>query len=138
MSQTVITRVSVVAAAVLGVCAIGSVILACSTSSAADAAVTQQSESLTAAAAVQDSSKFLPNTIHAYTATCDSTWLDAYWKEVNVDQTQLKALDKLKALGTPDAEIALVNEAHAKSYDLINRETRAMRLVLDAEKAPPT
>jgi methyl-accepting chemotaxis protein len=136
MRQTVVTRVSVLAAAVLGACTIGSVVVAFSTTRSADAAVRQQSQSLAAAAQVQESSKFLTNTVRAFTATGDKSWLDQYWTEVDVTQSQVKALQRLKQLGTPAAEIALVNQAHDNSYELVKRETRAMRLVLDAERVP--
>lgn len=133
MRQSLVTKIAAIAASVLAAVTVGCVLWTFSASGAADAAVGRQSESLDAARTVTDSSAFLTSTVRAFTVTGDQASLDAYWKEVTVTQSQAKALATLKSLGTPADEIALVNKSHDLSYTLVNQETRAMRLVLDAE-----
>ncbi|QBI21972.1 methyl-accepting chemotaxis protein [Egibacter rhizosphaerae] len=82
---------------------------------------------------VADSSAFLTDQVRSYVMTGDPDFLDDYWEEVEVTQSQNAALEELEALGVPDEDLALVDEANANSVELVDTEARAMRLMLEAE-----
>ncbi len=92
--------------------------------------------SLQAVDDVAASSSLLTNTVRAFTATTDSEWLNRYWNEINVTKSQAKALQALRDVNTPQAELDLVAEGSKLSGILVQAETRAQRLVLDAKGVP--
>lgn len=133
MRQSHISAVSA-ALAVLVVCLSGyAVAEGASANQQVNSAVGTRRASLAAADQVTASSALLTNTVRAFTATGDREWLDKYWTEINVTKSQAKALQTLKDNNTPDAELGLVAKASANSAALVQMETRAMRLMLDAE-----
>lgn len=137
MRQTLVTKIAALVAVGLAGLTVAAVSWTFSASSAADAAVLRQANSVDAAETVQASSAFLTNMVRAFAATGDTAWLDAYWNEINVDKRQAHALATLKELGTPESELALVAKSSELSANLVTQETRAMRLVLDASGAKP-
>ncbi|PID53785.1 MAG: hypothetical protein CSA58_06610 [Micrococcales bacterium] len=94
-----------------------------------------ETQSIAAARAISDSSAFLTDNIREYVVTTDSRHLAEYWNEILVDKNQDKAIETLADLGTPQSELALLEEASVKSTALVATETRAMRLVLEATGA---
>ncbi len=136
MRQTTLTRIGAATAATLSVAGFGLVILTTQAAAAVTDATYKKEASLSAAAAIASSSALLTNTVRAYTATGDQKWLDMYWGEINTTQSQAKAIKSLTDLGTPQDELDLLKRASSLSGNLVTTETRAMRLVLDAKKAP--
>ncbi|GAB95779.1 methyl-accepting chemotaxis protein [Kineosphaera limosa] len=94
-------------------------------------------QSIEAAETVRDSSRLLTNTVRAYTATGDQAWLDQYWTEINETKSQAKAIATLESLETPQSELDLVAQASQNSATLVQTETRAMRLMLEAANVAP-
>lgn len=72
-----------------------------------------------------DGSKFLTNAVRAFAATGDAKYQQAYDQEVNLSRSRDKALEALVALGTPQSELALVEQAKSMSDILIDLEKRA-------------
>lgn len=136
MHQTTMTRIASAVAAVLALITIVSAVTAFTSSRSVGEATRVQMQSLAAARTVGDSSALLTNTARAFTATGDKVWSDTYWNEIDTTKSQVKALEQLEQLGTPQEELDLVAQASASSGDLVKAETRAMRLVWDAERLP--
>lgn len=137
MRQSFVTKVAGGIAVVMGVVTVVLVVIAFNTSRTADRETQVQSDSLAAARAIQNSSALLTNTVRAFTATGDVAWSDKYWTEIDTTKSQAKALQTLKDLGTPQDELDLVAQASANSANLVKLETRAMRLVFDAQGVTP-
>ncbi|WIM99747.1 methyl-accepting chemotaxis protein [Actinoplanes oblitus] len=83
-----------------------------------------------------DASDLLTAEARMFAITGASSHLDAYWKEINQTKTRDRVIEQLKALGAPGELFDLLAEAKAKSDALVNTETRAMRLVLEAKNTP--
>ncbi|MDO5628159.1 MAG: methyl-accepting chemotaxis protein [Mobilicoccus sp.] len=136
MKQSTITKIAAGTAIGLTVLTGAAVVGNIQATNQMEHAASVREQSITAADAVQDSSRFLTNTVRAYTATGDSDWLDQYWTEINETRTQARAIETLESLGTPQSELDLVAQASANSGTLVNTETRAMRLMLEADDVP--
>jgi methyl-accepting chemotaxis protein len=85
-----------------------------------------------------NASDLLTNEARMYAATGAAGHLEAYWKEINETKTRDRVIEQLKSLGAPRALFDLLAEAKAKSDALVNTETRAMRLVMEANETPET
>lgn len=85
---------------------------------------------------VADSSAFLTQNVRSFAMTGDERYLDAYWTEIEVTQRQAAAIDALRGLGIGEDDLALVAEANENSAALVETETLAMRLLLDASNVP--
>jgi methyl-accepting chemotaxis protein len=96
------------------------------------AATTEQAQFNAMGRQVGDSSKLLTNEVRAYATSLDASHLDAYWGEIDTTKSQQKALDRLKELGASADDLAFVEQAAANSASLVDTETRAQRLVLEA------
>ena len=83
-------------------------------------------------------SDLLTNEVRAYAVSNDDRHLGAYWEEIDVTQTRDRAVERLTEMGAPADALALVAEAKQNSDALVTTETRAMRLVLEANGVPPT
>lgn len=70
-------------------------------------------------------SKFLTNAVRSFAATGDSKYQQAYNDEVYKNRSRDKALEGLRALGTPQQELALIEEAKLMSDTLIDLENQA-------------
>jgi methyl-accepting chemotaxis protein len=81
-------------------------------------------------------SDFLTNEARAYAVTADDAHLRAYWNEIDNTKTRDKVVARLEELGTPQAELALIEEAKKNSDSLVTTESRAQRLVLEAKGTP--
>ena len=72
----------------------------------------------------------------SFVMTGDDRYLDSYWTEVEETQSREAAVAELEELGVDAEDLALVDESAANSADLVETETRAMRLVLEADDVP--
>ncbi|MFC7530804.1 methyl-accepting chemotaxis protein [Actinoplanes sp. GCM10030250] len=79
----------------------------------------------------------LTNEARMYAVTGDESHLDAYWAEIDKTKTRDRVIAELRVLGAPAALFDLLATAKENSDALINTETRAMRLVLQANGTSP-
>lgn len=85
-----------------------------------------------------DTTDFLTNTIRKFTISGDLTLLEAYWEEVDVNQTRQKVIARLTEAQVPEAQLQLLTEASTVSEALMKAEVHAIRLMLDALNVPMT
>ena len=137
MRQSQITRGAQVAAAVLLALGLSGVGLSVYATNVEVRATEVRESSLAAAAAIRASSAGLTSNVRAFTSSGDSYFLDAYWKEIDVDKNQAKALATLEELQTPAEELDLLAQASANSGALVATETRAQRLLLESQGVAP-
>jgi methyl-accepting chemotaxis protein len=133
--QSTLTRVALAGAAVLTACTFGATLYNRSATQKTRAAVATREASLEAARQVQASSAGLTNDIRRYSVTLDQAELDTYWREVLETKSQAAAIATLERLGTPQSELALIEQASANSAGLVKTETRAFRLLLESTGA---
>ncbi len=136
MKQSTLTKVAAVVAVVLTLLTMVAVFFNVRAGAAAEAAITQRQVSLDASRAVSASSGLLTNTVRSSAATGDKQWLEQYWTEIDTTKSQAKAIETLKHQNTPESELALIAKATQNSAGLVQAETRAMRLVLQADRVP--
>ncbi|HVT52190.1 MAG TPA: HAMP domain-containing methyl-accepting chemotaxis protein [Dongiaceae bacterium] len=74
-------------------------------------------------------SDFLTNEARRYAVFGDKRHYDAYWKEVNETKTRDRVVARLRALGAPQSELDLIEEAKNNSDALIKTEDAAMKAV---------
>lgn len=74
-------------------------------------------------------SDYLTNEARLYAVSGDRAHFDNYWQEVNETQTRDQVVARLKQLGAPDSELALIEQAKANSDALIRTEDAAMKAV---------
>src|SRR5690606_37344989 len=77
-------------------------------------------------------SDLLTRDVRLYAVSTDPAHLDAYWREIDVTKTRDRIVNRLRELGAPEEELDLVALAKANSDALVDTETRAMRLTLEA------
>jgi methyl-accepting chemotaxis protein len=87
---------------------------------------------------LQGASDFLTDQARAYAVTTDRQHLDDYWREITVTKTRDGVVAQLEQLGAAQDELALIAEAKTNSDNLVNTESRAQRLVLEATGVTPT
>ncbi|MGX6605340.1 methyl-accepting chemotaxis protein [Micromonosporaceae bacterium Da 78-11] len=80
-------------------------------------------------------SDLLTNEARMYAVTGDKSHLDVYWTEIDQTKTRDRVIGELKSLGAHAALFDLLATAKQNSDALINTETRAMRLVLQAQRS---
>ncbi|MCH9770783.1 MAG: hypothetical protein K0U12_07895 [Gammaproteobacteria bacterium] len=78
----------------------------------------------------------LTNAVREYVVTLDPKYLEDYWHELLIAQNRKKVLQRLRILNAPENEIQLLDEAKYNSDDLVNTETRGMKLVLTVVGVP--
>jgi len=76
-----------------------------------------------------NASDYLTNEARQYTIFGDKVHFDNYWREVNETKTRDHVVARLKELGAPAAELALIEQAKANSDALIKTEDAAMKAV---------
>ncbi|HET6532244.1 MAG TPA: methyl-accepting chemotaxis protein [Actinoplanes sp.] len=86
---------------------------------------------------LQDASDLLTDEARKYAVTTDRRHLDNYWREIDETKTRDRAVARLRDLGAAPEELALVDEAKANSDALVQTESRAQRLVLEANGVSP-
>ena len=79
-----------------------------------------------------DASDYLTDEARKLAVTGNLEHLDNYWREINVTDTRGHVLERLRELGTPEEEFALLALAKQNSDALVATETRSMRLVIEA------
>ncbi|MDO5711773.1 MAG: methyl-accepting chemotaxis protein, partial [Micrococcales bacterium] len=136
MKQSTLTKVAATAAVVLTLMTLVAVAFTFRAASAEGTTIERRDVSLDASRAVSASSALLTNTVRAFAATGDTQWLDQYWTEIDTTKSQAKAIETLKSVGTPESELALVARASQNSAGLVEAETRATRLILQANRVP--
>ncbi|GIE85115.1 methyl-accepting chemotaxis protein [Actinoplanes regularis] len=85
---------------------------------------------------LQAASDYLTAEGRLYAATGDAQHLTNYWTEITATKTRDTVLAELKDLGATADELALVDEAKAKSDKLVGTESRSQRLMLEAAGTP--
>lgn len=68
-----------------------------------------------------------------YSVGGDRTHYDAFWREVNETRTRDNVVARLRELGAPPEELALIEEAKANSDALIATESAAFAAVADGD-----
>jgi PAS domain S-box-containing protein len=86
-------------------------------------------ESLRMADQLAAGSDRLTAAVRGYAATGDRRYYEAFQRELNVDRTRDKALDRLKELGLSTEELSLITRAKQNSDALVSLENRAMEAV---------
>ncbi len=80
-------------------------------------------------------SDYLTEEARRYTVFGDRRHFDNYWREVNETRTRDRVVARLEALGTPQAELDLIEAAKASSDALIATEEAAMAAVAEGDLA---
>ncbi|HEY4098960.1 MAG TPA: methyl-accepting chemotaxis protein [Baekduia sp.] len=136
LRQSVITAIAAGLFAVLTLALIAGVLFARHSFDKVESTAERRAEFTQLGIDQADSSKLLTNKVREFAVTNQKTALDQYWAEVD-NNTQAKILTRLKQLGSPQSELDLLALSHKKSAGLVNTETRAQRLVLDAQGVDP-
>jgi methyl-accepting chemotaxis protein len=136
MKQSTITIASVVAAILITALLAAGVIFIRAATTDLHEARERQLELATLSDQVAASSALLTDSVRSFVMTGDRSYLDTYWTEIEVTQSQARALEALEELGVAPEDLALVDEASANSAQLVDIETRAMRLALEAADVP--
>jgi methyl-accepting chemotaxis protein len=92
-------------------------------------AVSRQAEFKQLGIDLAKASDFPTEEARRYTIFGDKAHYDAYWKEVNETKTRDHVVARLKALGAPQAELDLIEQAKNSSDKLIATEDAAMKAV---------
>lgn len=137
MSSTALTRVIVgVAVAAIGMCTLSQFSTSRAEHALADA-YEQQTNTLSASAAISASSALLTNNVRNFVHTQDVTYSDIYWREILETKSQPAALKTLRENGVKEEHFALVEKASSLSGDLVEAETRAMKLIFSTLDGSP-
>lgn len=83
-----------------------------------------------------EASDYLTSEVRKFAVTLNPKHLRNYWTEINVEKTRENVINRLKELDTPQDEFELLNIAKNNSDDLVNTETRAMKLLLRVYEVP--
>jgi methyl-accepting chemotaxis protein len=78
---------------------------------------------------LSNASDFLTDQARRYSIAGEKRYYDAYWKEVKETKTRDRVVARLRALGAPQAELDLVEQAKQNSDALIATEDSAMKAV---------
>ncbi len=79
-------------------------------------------------------SDYLTDQCRQFVVSTDMQHLQNYWKEIEVAKRRDQVLNRLKELDAPQVEFDLIDQAKSNSDALVQTETRAMRLVLEAKQ----
>jgi methyl-accepting chemotaxis protein len=136
LKQSVITLTTATLFGVMTALLVFGVVRSQHASADVDRATENRAASQALALQLADASSRLTKEVRAFSVTTDEAHLAAYWKEVNETRTRDRVVGELKQRGATQRELALIEDAKAKSDALIQTETRAMRLVLEATGTP--
>jgi len=81
-------------------------------------------------------SDYLTSEVRKFTVTLNPLNLRNYWTEINHRRTREKVISRLRELEIPADEMKLLETAKDNSDDLVNIETRAMKLILTIYQVP--
>ncbi len=97
-------------------------------------AVAHQSEFKQLGIDLADASDYLTDEARKFAVTGQLKHLQNYWHEIEVTKTRDEVLTRLKELKAPSEEFDQINLAKHNSDALVATETRAMRLMLEAQR----
>ncbi|MDO5672913.1 MAG: methyl-accepting chemotaxis protein [Actinomycetaceae bacterium] len=92
--------------------------------------------SITGESLLSGGSANLTNMVRGYAAEGDTYFLEEYWKEIEVSKNREKGLQMMKDGGATAEELAAADKGAQISNQLVDVETRSMRLVADATHLP--
>jgi methyl-accepting chemotaxis protein len=92
-------------------------------------ALSRQSEFKQLGLDLAAASDYLTNEARRYVQFGDQRHLDNYWREVNETKTRDRVVNRLQALGAPQGELDLIEQAKNNSDALIKTEEAAMEAV---------
>jgi methyl-accepting chemotaxis protein len=136
LRQSVVTLAAAITLGVLAAVLAAGILVARSALHAEERALGRQAEFKQLGLDLSASSDFLTNKARQYAVTGDRAHLDAYWREIDETKTRDRAVARLKQLGAPANELALIEEAKQNSDALVQTESRAQRLVLESAGVP--
>jgi hypothetical protein len=137
LKQTTVTWIAVATFTVTTALLVAGVLMTSAANSDLAQATSERAEFEQLGLDLADASKLLTNEVRAYSVTTSQKHLDNYWAEIDGTKTRDRVISRLKALGATQEELDLLEEAKGNSDGLVTTETRAMRLVLDAEGVAP-
>jgi methyl-accepting chemotaxis protein len=133
LKQSVVTLVAAATFAVMAVLLVVGVLVSSNASTEVDDATANRAELKQLGLDLANASGHLTDEVRAFAVTTDDAHLDAYWTEVEKTKTRDRVIERLKQLGGSSEELGLIEEAKSLSDGLIETESRAMRLVLEAK-----
>ena len=137
LKQTTVTLTAAVTFALMSVLLAAGVYITAGANADYERATEERAEFKQLAADLAGASGLLTDEVRAYAVTTQAEHLDNYWREIDETKTRDRVVSRLKALGATPEELGLLEEAKSKSDGLVETETRAMRLVLEAEGVEP-
>jgi len=137
LKQSAVTLASAVVFAAITVLLVFAVILSGRAGTRLDDAKASRETQQALSAEMRGASTLLTNEVRAFAVTTDTAHLDNYWREVDETRTRDRVVAKLRKLGATQQELDFIAQAKAKSDALIQTETRAMKLVLEASGVAP-
>jgi methyl-accepting chemotaxis protein len=137
LKQTTVTLVAAATFTLMTALLVTGVLITAGANSKLERATNERAEFKQLGLDLADASKLLTNEVRAFSVTTSQQHLDQYWAEIFETKTRDRVVARLKSLGATQEELGLLEEAKANSDGLITTETRAMRLVLDAEGVEP-
>lgn len=126
-----LVRVALAVAGVFAALAVFAIIFAQVKFPQIAASIADEKSELKQISRVTAASTNLTNQVKSFVTTTEKQYLDAYWKEVE-DDNRGDAIKNLQSLHTPQVELDKIQEGLGKSTKLVETETRAQRLVLEA------
>jgi methyl-accepting chemotaxis protein len=136
LKQSVITLAAAAIFAVMTAVLVFGVVRSNQASADVDRANENRAASRALALELAGASSRLTNEVRSFAVTTDDAHLAAYWKEVDETKTRERVIPELKKRGATERELGFISESKANSDALIQTETRAMRLVLEAIGTP--
>ncbi|MFF5228059.1 methyl-accepting chemotaxis protein [Dactylosporangium sp. NPDC000521] len=133
--QAVVTVTAAAVSAVLAALLVVGVLYNHSAVTDEQSAQERQAEFKQLALDLGNASDLLTNEARLYSVTGDRKHLDLYWQEIDETKTRDKVIARLQELGASGELLDLLATAKKNSDALVNTETRAMRLVLEASGA---
>jgi methyl-accepting chemotaxis protein len=136
LKQSVVTLVAAAIFAVMTASVVFGVVRSGHASDDVDRATRDREAGKALAIQLAGASSKLTNEVRSFAVTTDDAHLAEYWKEVDETKTRDRVVAELEQRGASSRELELIEEAKGNSDALIQTETRAMRLVLDAKGTP--
>jgi len=138
IKQSTINLIAVIAFCVMLLLLAGSVYFENQAIQEEHQAIVRQAEFKQLGIDLAEASHYLTDKTRHFVITAHITHLQDYWQEIEVTQTRENVITRIKALKAPQAELDLLTLAKQQSDALVATETRAMRLVLEAQAIPKT
>ncbi|EDN67367.1 two-component system sensor kinase [Beggiatoa sp. PS] len=136
IKQSTINRLAIMAFLLMAFLLAGSVYFAWKAIQEHNQTVARQAEFKQLGIDLADASHYLTDEARKFAVTGNIKHLQNYWHEIEVTQTRDNVLTRLKEFKAPSEEFELLNLAKQNSDALVATETRAMRLVLEAQGVP--